>query len=230
MQPCTRIGPPARLAGVPSTAMTSFAYVFPGQGSQSVGMGRELAERSAGARADLRGSRCRPRRDAGRAHLGRAGRTARSHRERTAGHPRDLDRDPDRDARGVGRRRGPRTAPRLRRRALDGPVLGARRGRRALARRWHPPRARAGPPHAGVRWRTGRRDGRAHRTRRRPPARACRRRRGARHVRRREPQRARPGGRVGRPARRRGRRRACHGRSARSAPSSCPSRSPPTHR
>lgn len=31
--------------------MTSFAYVFPGQGSQSVGMGRALAERSAGARA-----------------------------------------------------------------------------------------------------------------------------------------------------------------------------------
>jgi [acyl-carrier-protein] S-malonyltransferase len=34
--------------------MTSFAYVFPGQGSQSVGMGRALAERSAGARATFK--------------------------------------------------------------------------------------------------------------------------------------------------------------------------------
>ena len=56
---------------------------------------------------------------------------------------------------------------RLRGRPLDGPVLGARRRRRPVARGRRPPRPRARPADAGLRPGPRRRDGRAHRPRRR---------------------------------------------------------------
>ena len=65
------------------TAM-SVAFVFPGQGSQAVGMGKALAEAfRAGARGVRRGRRGARRKAVGD-HVGRAGRQAHADRERAA--------------------------------------------------------------------------------------------------------------------------------------------------
>ena len=60
------------------------AFVFPGQGSQAVGMGKGLAEAFAPARR-VRGSRCGSRREAQRDDLEWAGRDADADRKRAAG-------------------------------------------------------------------------------------------------------------------------------------------------
>ena len=99
------------------------------------------------------------------------------------------------------RRRHP--GPRLRRRPLDGPVLGARRRRRARPRRRRAPRPHPRRADAGVRRRPRGPHGRDHRPRRRAAAGAGGAVRGPRRLRRREPELAGPG---------RGLRRATRGR------------------
>ena len=192
----------------PAHICSQLAFVFPGQGSQSVGMGRALAVDIAGRRGRLRRRRRGPRRADQRAGLGWPGRAPRPDREGPAGHPGHLDRDPRGAPRALGARRARGAAAGVRGRAFDGPVLGARRGRRPVARRRRPPRARAWPADAGVRAGTRRGDGRADRARRRTTPRAGRRGLAARRVRRRQPQRPGPGRRLGRAAGDRGRRRA----------------------
>src|SRR5262245_46277759 len=53
MQDCTRCHARYRVAQVPSRSMAVYAFVFPGQGSQSVGMGTALAAASSVAAATL---------------------------------------------------------------------------------------------------------------------------------------------------------------------------------
>ena len=137
--------------------MHQIAFVFPGQGCQSVGMGRALAETSPGRRRRLRPPPMPP----------SASRSARlawegpeeelePDRERPAGAARRLDRLSRGRPRALGRARRRHPGARLRRRPLDGPVHGARRRRRPRPRRRRPPRARARPADAGVRCRAAR--------------------------------------------------------------------------
>ncbi len=51
MQLCMEVAACGPAAGIPFGTMSTIAYVFPGQGSQSVGMGRDLAQRSPAAAA-----------------------------------------------------------------------------------------------------------------------------------------------------------------------------------
>ena len=188
--------------------MSQLAFVFPGQGSQSVGMGRALVERSPAAAAVFA---------AADAALGEPISSL-----AWEGPAESLDRTEQAQpailaasiailealregwaAAGV-----PAPRARLRGRPLDGPVQRVRRGRGHLARGRHPACSRPRPRHAGVRFRAGRSDGRDHRPRRRPDPGPRPGRRGARHVRRRQPERAGPGGRLRRAPGDRGRRRA----------------------
>ena len=175
MQPCTVVARDGRSTAYASS-MQQLAFVFPGQGSQSVGMGRTLADGSPAAAAVFAAADPALGEPISDARLGRAGRAARPDRERPAGDPGHLDRDPRSAPRALGSRRSRRPRAGLRGRPFDGPVLGPRRGRRARSRRRHPARARTRPPDAGVRAGSRRGDGRAHRTRRRAPPRAGRRR------------------------------------------------------
>ncbi len=84
VQPCTRIGP----FWPPGTTLSrecDLAYVFPGQGSQSVGMGRTLAETSPAAAAVFAAADAALGESADRPRLGRSGRAARPDREGAAG-------------------------------------------------------------------------------------------------------------------------------------------------
>ena len=89
--------------------MSTLAFVFPGQGSQVVGMGTPAGEDLARRRRRLRGSRRHPRRTAQPPRLGRPGRGARPDRQRPAGAPGRLDRVPARP-RGAARGDRPATA------------------------------------------------------------------------------------------------------------------------
>ena len=105
------------------------AFVFPGQGSQSVGMGRALADASPAAAAVFAAADAalgEP--DQRLAWDGPAEQLDLTENAQPAllG---DVDRDPGRAPRAVGRGRPRRADPGLRGRPLDGPVLRARRGR-----------------------------------------------------------------------------------------------------
>ena len=127
--------------------MTNFAFVFPGQGSQSVGMGRALAAASPGRRGRLRRPPTRPSASPSRRSPGRAPRSS-STGPRTPSRRSSRRRSPTSPPPTSGRAaRGHDAAePALLRRPLDGPVLGDGRVERADAR----PTASASSASAGV--------------------------------------------------------------------------------
>ena len=168
LQMCTNLRRRTARARLRSAVMSQIAFVFPGQGSQFVGMGRGLAETSPAAAAvfatadEALGEHHLPPR------LGGSRGGPQPDRERAAGAPRRLDRLPRGRPRALERTRGGHPGPRLRRRPLDGPVHGARRRRRTRPRRRRPPGAHPRPADAGVGSRPRGPDGRDHRPRRRP--------------------------------------------------------------
>ena len=107
----------------------SAAFVFPGQGSQAVGMGKALAEAFRAGAGGVRRGRRGARRKAHRDHVGRAGRQADADRERAAGADGGVARG-DARARSRGRRRSEARRA-IRRRPFARRIFGAGGGRRA---------------------------------------------------------------------------------------------------
>ena len=143
----------------------TLALLFPGQGSQFVGMGKALCEASAAARARLRRGGRGPRLPDLEALLRGARGRAEAHRQHAARDPDALDRrarGPPRPVSGAARGR------RVRGRPFAGRVLGRRRGGRPRLRRRRAARARARPLHAGGR--PGRESARWRRSSVSPPA------------------------------------------------------------
>ncbi len=100
------------------------AFIFPGQGSQAVGMGAALAEREPRGARRVRRSRRGARPEPVPADARRAGRRAQAHRKCAAGdHGAFARRVPRRSGRRSGRRRQLRRRPQPRR------IFGAVRGR-----------------------------------------------------------------------------------------------------
>ena len=87
-----RLEAAAPAGGGLSSPGAAIAFVFPGQGSQKVGMGNAWADEFAEARAGLRGGRRRARLPAVAPLLGGAGGGAAAHRQHAAGAPRHVDR------------------------------------------------------------------------------------------------------------------------------------------
>ena len=151
----------------------SVAFVFPGQGSQYVGMGAELVERSPAAAAAYARADAALGIPLSKMILEGPAEELDLHGQRPAGDPRHQRRVPRGHARGGSHGRHRDRAP-GRGRALRRPVRGRRRRQRHRLRRRAAPRARARPDHAGARHRG--RHGRRHRPERRagPRDRRCR--------------------------------------------------------